>query len=456
MSSYPSDLPLELDHSTRILGGGTGLLGGQPTRYLRLTRAGAEVKRRLLNTGAGPDKGAQRLARRLVDAGLAHPRPAPGNRNQATVVIPVRDRANALDACLAAVGGPAIVVDDGSIDPEAISAVCEKHRAQLIRREISEGPASARNAGLALVKTPLAAFVDSDCVPEPLWLERLVGHFADPDVAAVAPRIRAVSRANGPVARFAVARSPIDLGRHPSRVVPMGKVSYLPTAALVVRVSAIDRGFDERLRFGEDVDLVWRLHAQGMTVRFDPSVSVLHHEPTSWTQLLVRRFRYGTSAAELAKRHPGKLAPVVLNPWACALAIATLGGHLRVGGLLAGVRFARSGSASLPEGLSRVELFRESLVGAVKMTLASGHVLAMFAPGLLLAGLRPRSTRRASALLLLGPPTLDWLQQRPKLDPLRWAFLSLCDDAAYGLGVWAGCVRHRTLEPIVPRWERRR
>jgi mycofactocin glycosyltransferase len=410
------------------------------------------VKRRLLETGAGSDSGAQRLARRLVDAGLAHPRPGPGNRNETTVVIPVRDRASALDACLAAVGGPAIVVDDGSIDPQAISAVCERHRAQLIRREVSEGPASARNAGLALVKTSLVAFVDSDCVPEPRWLERLVGHFADPDVAAVAPRIRAVSRGNGPVARFAVTRSPIDLGRHPSRVVPMGKVSYIPTAALLVRTAAIERGFDERLRFGEDVDLVWRLDAQGMTVRFDPSVSVFHHEPTRWTHLLARHFRYGTSAAELAKRHPGKLAPVVLNPWACALAIASLGGHLRVSGLLAGVRFARIGSASLPEGLSRLQLCRESLVGAVKMTLGLGHVLAMFAPGLLLAGLRPRSTRRASLLLLLGPPTFDWLQRRPKLDPIRWAFLSLCDDAAYGLGVWVGCVRHRTLEPVSPHW----
>ena len=76
-SSYPPDLPLEFDHSTRTLGEGTGLLGGQPTRYLRLTRAGAEVKRRLLDAGAGSDKGAQGLARRLVNAGLAHPRPAP-------------------------------------------------------------------------------------------------------------------------------------------------------------------------------------------------------------------------------------------------------------------------------------------------------------------------------------------------------------------------------------------
>ncbi len=51
------------------------------------------------------------------------------------------------------------------------------------------GPAAARNAGLGQVTTPLVAFVDSDCVPDPHWLEPLLGHFDDPMVAAVAPRI---------------------------------------------------------------------------------------------------------------------------------------------------------------------------------------------------------------------------------------------------------------------------
>ena len=31
--------------------------------------------------------------------------------------------------------------------------------------------------------------------------------------------------------------------------------------------------------------------------------------------LLARRFRYGTSAAPLARRHPANLAPLVLQPW---------------------------------------------------------------------------------------------------------------------------------------------
>ena len=130
------------------------------------------------------------------------------------------------------------------------------------------------------------AFLDADTLPPPDWIERLAGHFDDPRVAAVAPRIRAANR----------RRSPLDMGPH--RTVP-----YVPSAALIVRTPV---RFDETLRYGEDVDLIWRLLDQGHRVVYDPSVVVLHHE----TDVLERRFRYGTSAAPLAARHPDRLRHV--------------------------------------------------------------------------------------------------------------------------------------------------
>jgi len=102
-------------------------------------------------------------------------------------------------------------------------------------------------------------------------------------------------------------RSPLDMG--PNRIVP-----YVPSAALIVRTPV---RFDETLRYGEDVDLIWRLLDQGHRVVYDPSVVVLHHE----ADVLRRRFRYGTSAAPLAARHPTRLRHVVLaRPRPLALA----------------------------------------------------------------------------------------------------------------------------------------
>ena len=34
------------------------------------------------------------------------------------------------------------------------------------------------------------AFVDSDCTVPDAWLDDLIWHFADPEVGAVAPRVR--------------------------------------------------------------------------------------------------------------------------------------------------------------------------------------------------------------------------------------------------------------------------
>ena len=73
---------------------------------------------------------ARRLAARLIDTGLAHPVPAGGEWTTAdvAVVIPARDRADLLAACLAGVGPAAeiVVVDDGSRDPRAIDAVARE------------------------------------------------------------------------------------------------------------------------------------------------------------------------------------------------------------------------------------------------------------------------------------------------------------------------------------------
>ncbi|MGH9097318.1 MAG: hypothetical protein ACRDWB_07830, partial [Acidimicrobiales bacterium] len=70
--------------------------------------------------------------------------------------------------------------------------------------------------------------------------------------------------------------------------------------------------------------------------------------------------------------------------------------------------------------------------------------------GALRPGKRGRRIRRAAAALALVPPVVEWWQRRPDLDPFRWSVASIADDVAYGLGVWAGCIRTRTFDPLLP------
>jgi mycofactocin glycosyltransferase len=462
VTPLPEGFGLELDRSVRRFAGGGVVVGGHPGRLITLSPDGVDTLAGLLAGQPASTIAERRLAGRLVTAGMAHPRRAGGSApssgaRSVTVVVPARDRTADLDRCLGSLrpGPPVVVVDDGSADPRSVSEVCERHDARLLRRTVSGGPAAARNDALDTIDTELVAFVDSDCSVTAGWLAPLITHFDDPSIAAVAPRIRpAPTTTRGRMStaeRYSDHRSPLDLGSEPSEVGPERLVRYVPTAALVVRRSALTGGFDPDLRTGEDVDLVWRLLAAGWRVRYEPSVSVHHREPASWRRLLGRRFRYGTSAGPLARRHPGLLAPVDLRPWPAAVALSVLA--RRPG-------FALAALAGSTVALHR-EVGRRGIpltrtlgwsAGAAAWTLVgvARATTMLAAPALVALAVRNRPVRTTAALVVLGPPALDWWRRRPRLDPLRWALACVADDLAYGTGVWAGCLAAHTFGPLIP------
>jgi mycofactocin system glycosyltransferase len=408
--TFPAALAVELDAATREHG--DLLIGGAPLRAMRLTASGRAAYDEL-RAGESRSAAARVLARRLTDGGLAHPRPEPRHDADVSVVIPVRDRPAALGRCLSALGHrhPVVVVDDGSVDADAVAKVVADHGARLIRHDTSRGPGAARNSALEEIDTEFVAFLDSDCVAPAGSVEALAGHFDDPLVAAVAPRIVPAAVAT-PAQRYAVGAGALDLGPRPARVVPLSPVAYVPTAALLVRRAALaEVAFDESMRYGEDVDLVWRLHAAGWRIRYDPSVEVHHDEPASWRVLLVRRYRYGTSAAPLAIRHPRNITPAVF-------VVARVGRRPH----------------------------RALAVNA----LSAGRYLSTIATPIAVLGLASRRSRLGAAALLVAPAVQRWARRRPPLDLPRFVAASIADDAAYGAGVWAGAIRHRTSVPLRP------
>jgi mycofactocin glycosyltransferase len=462
----PNGFTIRLDPAAKELAPGIWF-GGSPARIVRLTGAGQAAFRELA-TGPVASAAAGALARRLTDVQLAHPVPPepPPGRPDVTVVIPAHERAELLGRCLAAIGAdwPVLVVDDGSRDGAAVAAAARRYGARLIRRPANGGPAAARNTALEHVHTELIAFVDSDCVPSPGWIGGLAAHFADPLAGAVAPRVTALARTSW-AGRYTAACGPLDLGDRAARVLPGSAVAYVPTAALLVRraaltdVSADRLVFDEQMHSGEDVDLVWRLHEAGWRVRYDPSVRIGHHEPATWAGLLRRRFRYGTSAAPLTRRHPGDVPPLVLHPWPAAAVAAALG--RRPDAALAA--YAAS-VLTVSRTLRRAQVPRRGtpramLSAAWNTYLGAGRYATQFAAPALAAmiavpgGRTParRAWRRlAAGSLLLAPPLSAWAASPRDLDPVRFALGRIADDVAYGLGVWAGCRRERTTAPVRP------
>src|SRR5688572_20285417 len=91
---------------------------------------------------------------------------------QVTVVIPTYNRAADLERTLHSLAAQTVardlrvvVVDNSSTDGtgDVVGRIAAEWGGRLgyVRKE-PKGPASARNAGLALVRTPFVAFIDSD------------------------------------------------------------------------------------------------------------------------------------------------------------------------------------------------------------------------------------------------------------------------------------------------------
>lgn len=396
---------------------GPVIVAGSPLRLFRTTTAGTSVAERL---EAGKDVADSKLTARLLDSGAIHPGvhdPVEFTVDDVTIVTPrlVRHEHTRVFT------DGRIVVDDGSTPPI---------RDATLRLPINQGPAAARNAARPLVTTPLIAFLDADVDvgPDPAtWLGPLLGHFDDDTVGLVAPRV------------LGEQGSPLDLGAAPARIRAGTRVSYVPGAALVLRIEAFDAigGFDPTLRFGEDVDLVWRLDEAGWRCRYEPASTVWHEpRPTMWERLR-QHAAYGSSAAPLALRHPRSLAPAACNGWTAAVWAAVAAGHPVAAGALA----VGSAAALRLDGVPERAAFGLALHGHV----AAGRQFAQAVrrawwPIIVLGALVSRRARRvALASFIIGR------SQTPT-------------DLAYGWGVWTGMWRHRTMAPIRPTisaWPRR-
>lgn len=101
----------------------------------------------------------------------------------ASVVIPTRDRPQAIERCLDALAEQSlppgsfevIVVDDGSEPPLALDPTRWSSKFELtVIHQGNTGPGGARNRGVAEARGKFLAFTDDDCLPTPSWLESLV------------------------------------------------------------------------------------------------------------------------------------------------------------------------------------------------------------------------------------------------------------------------------------------
>lgn len=429
---------------------GLGLLAGSPLTYFRVSEAGAKILDSLESGTVLPDNHGP-LTSRLMAAGAIHPVVTIQNLvDEVTVVIPAyingpaeHDRLNHLVESLS--GLHIIVVDDAS------PHVVEVSDARVIRHDINKGPGPSRNTGLDHVRTPFVAFLDSDTHVTTQNVVALTSVLNESPAALVAPRIRTDDR-DTVTGEYDTWRSPLDLGNQPAVIRPLSRVPYVPSAVVVARADVVREigAFDESIRLGEDVDLIWRLVKHGSLCLYVPSIECAHPPRPTVRALLRQRFAYGTSAARLERNHPHLATPLRAHILLLMMSTLVLSGNWLTA-ILASVPVVGFFTAILHSThLPIVTRLKLTWLGFTSTTrLLAAAVTRAWWPLFLLGSFVSPQLSAMFAFSVLAPATFGLLRHKPRR-PVSFFVLRIADDLAYGTGVWWGIVKHRSARCLLP------
>ncbi len=251
-----------------------------------------------------------------------------------SIVIPSYNRKEVLGEVLGALGrqesAPSfevVVVDDGSTD--GTDAFLRSYDApfplQILQQE-NQGPAAARNAGVAAAAGERVAFLGDDTVPSSGWLK---AHEAATRTAG-ARRIRDEGGALGVIGYtswhprmkltrflryinefglqfgYALLDDPEDVG-----------FQFFYTSNLTLpRQLLLDEPFDVSFPYAawEDIEVSYRLYSKGFRLHYAPEAVVAHDHPTDLRRFAERQERAGFCAVVFYRLHPELGAFLGLGP----------------------------------------------------------------------------------------------------------------------------------------------
>jgi glycosyltransferase involved in cell wall biosynthesis len=236
-----------------------------------------------------------------------------------SVVIPTYNRISSLRQNLATLTAmeysdfEIIVVNDGSSDgtDEYLSQMTAGGKI-LSRSGTHNGPAAARNAGIAAARGEWIAMTDDDCTLSADWLSRF-----DAAVGSTGADIIGGSVVNGFPNSFFAEMSQEMVNHYVTTLQRMGRQEFLTSNNILYRASVLRKegGFDERFRFagGEERDLNRRILAHGGRAAFQSDIAVTHAHAMDIVEWLRQQRHYGHGACMLRRisRLRGEPSPAI-------------------------------------------------------------------------------------------------------------------------------------------------
>jgi len=384
-----------------------------------------------------------------------------------SIIIPVRNRPEELRICLESLrrlAYPAqkrevIVVDDASDDstPDTVS----QFSASLISLRKRKGASFCRNLAASQTKGEILAFIDSDCTACPRWLHDLIPGFRDRALGAVGGLVVPFSEEKA-LDRYEQVKSSLQMGARYKSSREEGPFFYVPSCNLLVRKTPFIEigGFREDLHVGEDVDFCWRLRDQGHNLEYRPIGKVYHRHRNELKAFCARRFEYGVSEPVLHHYHPERKKQLVFFP-------ATLSFWILIVFTLLSRQFLLTGLCGLlllgDSYYKHWRLRREKillpylhiLLATVRSYLGFFYHCCAFVSRYYLGcsflfGYNFPSVTLVILGMHLVAGTVEFFTKRPALNLLSYWFFFSLEQLSYQSGVWWGCLRRLSFNPVNP------
>ncbi len=241
-----------------------------------------------------------------------------------SIIIPVYNRPEEVDELLTSLARQVVDVSDSEVliveDGSACrcDGVVEKYADRLDVHYFfkpNSGPGPTRNYGAERARGEWLIFLDSDCVLPSDYLENVrkalketpVDAFGGPDRAGAdfTPLQKAIDYSmTSPLTTGGIRGGRRSIDRFYPRSFNMG---------IRRDIFELLGGFSP-LRFGEDIDLSYRIVAGGYTTRLFPAAWVYHKRRTRLRQFFKQVFNSGAARITLSIKHPGTLRLVHLLP----------------------------------------------------------------------------------------------------------------------------------------------
>jgi peptidoglycan-N-acetylglucosamine deacetylase len=198
-----------------------------------------------------------------------------------------------------------LVVNDGSIDRTA--ALVREHFARepkvRLLNQTNHGKPSALNHGLAEAAGEIVVSIDADTIVDPEAVPRLVRHFADPTVGAVAGNVKVMNR-NRWITRWQALEYITSQNLEKRAFDLLNCIPVVPGAVGAWRADVLrsNGGFSGDT-VAEDTDLTLTIRRNGWTILYDEDAIGRTEVPENVDTLVRQRFRWTFGTLQAVWKH---------------------------------------------------------------------------------------------------------------------------------------------------------